>query len=67
MKSPKERLRLYREFVYARGGVDLGPVKSCLEQGRYAAFNRASKGRILDAGLIHQLRQVKIFRTEFSV
>jgi hypothetical protein len=24
VKSPKERLRLYREFVYARGGVDLG-------------------------------------------
>ncbi|MDZ7762185.1 MAG: hypothetical protein U5L00_18270 [Desulfovermiculus sp.] len=29
VKSPKERLRLYREFVYARGGVDTGPVKSC--------------------------------------
>ena len=24
VKSPKERLRQYREFVYARGGVDLG-------------------------------------------
>ena len=33
VKSPKERLRLYREFVYARGGVDLDPVKSCLQQG----------------------------------
>ncbi|MGM0761005.1 MAG: hypothetical protein ACQEUB_15090 [Thermodesulfobacteriota bacterium] len=49
VKSPKDRLRLYREFVYARGGVDLDPVKSCLQQGRSAAFNRASKGKILDA------------------
>jgi hypothetical protein len=23
VKSPKERLRQYRKFVYARGGVDL--------------------------------------------
>ncbi|MDZ7760294.1 MAG: transposase [Desulfovermiculus sp.] len=27
VKSPKERLRLYREFVYARGGVDTGNGK----------------------------------------
>jgi REP element-mobilizing transposase RayT len=27
VKSPKERLRLYREFVYARGGVDTGKGK----------------------------------------
>ncbi len=27
VKSPKERLRLYRDFVYARGGVDLGKGK----------------------------------------
>jgi hypothetical protein len=27
VKSPKERLRLYREFVYIRGGVDLGKGK----------------------------------------
>jgi REP element-mobilizing transposase RayT len=27
VKSPKERLSLYRKFVYARGGVDLGKGK----------------------------------------
>lgn len=27
VKSPKQRLRLYREFVYARGGVDIGKGK----------------------------------------
>jgi hypothetical protein len=27
VKSPKERLRQYREFVYARGGVDTGKGK----------------------------------------
>ncbi len=27
VKSPKERLRLYQEFVYARGGVDTGKGK----------------------------------------
>jgi REP element-mobilizing transposase RayT len=27
VKTPKERLRLYREFVYARGGIDTGKGK----------------------------------------
>ncbi|MDZ7760645.1 MAG: transposase [Desulfovermiculus sp.] len=39
-KNPKQRLRLYREFVYARGGVDTGkgkildavPLPECMER-----------------------------------
>jgi hypothetical protein len=65
VKSPKERLSLYRKFVYARGGVDLGPVKSCLQQGRSAAFNRASKGKILDAVALPESVERFLQRTRF--
>ncbi|KXB09227.1 hypothetical protein AKJ60_00670 [candidate division MSBL1 archaeon SCGC-AAA385M11] len=65
VKSPKERLRLYREFVYARGGVDTSPVKSCLQQGRSAAFNRASKGKILDGVPLPEGVERFIQRTRF--
>ena len=58
-------LRLYREFVYARGGVDTGPVKSYLQQGRSAAFNRASKGKILDAVALPESVERFIQRTRF--
>ena len=44
VKSPKERLRLYREFVYARGGVDLGKARfwmHCPSQNRWSASSSA--------------------------
>ncbi len=65
VKSPKERLRQYRESIYARGGVDTGPVKSCLQEGRSVAFYRASKGKILDAVPLPESVEHFIQRTRF--
>jgi hypothetical protein len=45
--------------------VDLGPVKSCLQQGRSAAFNWASKGKILDAVPLPEGVERFIQRTRF--
>jgi hypothetical protein len=45
--------------------VDTGPVKSCLQQGRSTAFNRASKGKILDAIPLPESVERFIQRTRF--
>ena len=43
----------------------LDPVKSCLQQGRSAAFNQASKGKILDAVPLPESVERFIQRTWF--